>query len=84
MVLQVVFYSWNTSAITDENPTSQWKYDKRLRRPLREVTKKFRDEMNKLHEDTTTQQQNNTRRNVPLPSESLPPNASRNVLSPSW
>ena len=79
MVLQVVFYSWTTSAITDENPTSQWKYDKRLRRPLREFTKKFRDEMNKLHEDTTAQQQNNTRSNIPLPFEYSPQNTSKNT-----
>ena len=49
MVLQVVFYSWTTSAITDENPTSQWKLEKRTSHPIEEVANKFHDEMKKFH-----------------------------------
>ena len=66
MVLRVRFYSRTTSSSTDDKPRNQWKSDKRPPCPLREVAKKFRDEMKKFHEETTTQQQNNTRNNVLL------------------
>ena len=64
MVIRVVFYSLTNSAINDDNPTSQWKMEKRPPRPIQEVARKFRDEMKKFHEETTKQQQNNTRINL--------------------
>ena len=69
MVIRVKIYSLTASASTDDNPTCQWISDEMLPRYIQGVAKKFHGEMKKLHEQKTTKKQNNTRSNVPSPSE---------------
>ena len=80
MVLRVVLYSTNTIDSTDENPTSQWKFDKKPPHPIQEAANKFRDEMKKFHSETVSQQQKNTRSNIPFPSFLSPIIIPRNIL----
>ena len=80
MVLRILFYSTMTIDSTDENPTSQWKFDKRPPHPIQEVANKFCDKMKKFHYETVSEQKKNTRSNIPLPSFLSPLFIPRNIL----